>query len=83
MSNKRQPCKPPRNYIAYFALCQEIGEHLQELGRNIARAGVHAPLFHEHILSDLKEASRLYEWGTKAILQAQEDWKSAETRKQS
>lgn len=76
MSNKKQTRKPPKNYIAYFTLCQELGGRLEDLGRSIAKSGVYAPIFHEHIMSDLREVSRLYEAGTKAILKAQEAWMS-------
>lgn len=72
--SKRSPKRPPKNYIAYFTLCQELGARLQELGKSIAKSGVHAPIFHEHIMDDLKEVNRLYIAGTKAILKAQEGW---------
>lgn len=73
---KRKHSKPPKNYVAYFSICQEIGMRLQEIGRSIERSGVHAPAFHQHIIDDLKSVNRIYEAGTKAILQAQEQWRT-------
>lgn len=72
---KTKTHKPPTNYIAYFTLCQEIGGRLQEIGKRIAKSGVHAPVFHQHMIDDLEEAHQLYVAGTKAILKAQEQWR--------
>lgn len=67
--------RPPKNYVAYFELCQAIGGVLEEQGRGIAKMGIHAPIFHKQIIEDLEGAKAWCECAIKAVNEAQESWK--------
>jgi hypothetical protein len=68
--------KPPRNYVGYFTLCQAIGGQLEDAGKRIAVAGIHAPVMHEHIIGDLQSMKGFCDRAIEAVNAAQKQWDS-------
>lgn len=75
MSNQKRPRRAPRNYIAYFSLCDAISGQIEDAAKSIGKAGIHAPLFHSQIVGDLQSLKGFCDRAIEAVNAAQDDWK--------
>jgi hypothetical protein len=72
--------KPPKNYVAYYTLCDAISGQIEEAAKRIGKSGIHAPLFHQHIVSDLESLKGFCDRAIHAVNTAQADWNGAPTQ---
>jgi hypothetical protein len=70
----KRPNKPPRNYIAYYTLCDAISGQIEDTARRIGKSGIHAPLFHSHIIADLQSLKEFCDQAIEAVNTAQALW---------
>lgn len=68
--------KPPRNYQGYFELTQTISGRVQESGNIIGKLGIHAPVFHRHIVEELQCLQQYCGRAIEALNTAQADWEA-------
>lgn len=73
-TKRERPKAPPRNYISYFTLGQEIGLRLQRYGRRIGKMATLAPVFSADIVDDLRYLRDFCEVAIGAVEQAQREW---------
>ncbi len=66
--------KPKGNYIAYYTLCDAISGEIEDASRRIGKSGIHAPLFHSHIVADLQSLKGFCDRAIEAVNAAQESW---------
>lgn len=67
--------RPPKNYVSYFNLCQAIAGQFEDAAKRIGTAGIHAPVMHTHIVTDLQCMKALCDRAIAAVNAAQEEWK--------
>ena len=70
--------KPPRNYASYFDLCQVIGGNLEEVGRRVAKDGIHAPVLYQSIIDELRSVQNFCDRAIVAVTAAQDQWEQTE-----
>ena len=71
---RAQKIGPPRNYVAYFSIAQEIGMRIEELGNEINKLSPWAPATHELILDNLRQLRTLCDRAESVMADARTAW---------